>query len=80
MDSYTLLALTPDEKALALTVPASASGSPQVDITYSELRSLVLELRTLLRNEGVAGGDIVAMSLVNSLEFVVGFLATGAAR
>ncbi|CEL57746.1 hypothetical protein RSOLAG1IB_02490 [Rhizoctonia solani AG-1 IB] len=80
MDSYTLLALTPNEKALALTVPASAPGSPQVDITYSELRSLVLELRNLLRNEGVAGGDIVAMSLVNSLEFVVGFLATGAAR
>ncbi|KAF8760851.1 ligase [Rhizoctonia solani] len=79
-DSYTLLSLTPNEQALALTLPASASGSPQVDVTYSELRVLVLELRNLLRNEGVAAGDIVAMSLVNSLEFVVGFLATGAAR
>ncbi|KAF8707853.1 ligase, partial [Rhizoctonia solani] len=79
-DSYTLLSLTPNEQTLALTLPASASGSPQVDITYSELRVLVLELRNLLRNEGVAAGDIVAMSLVNSLEFLVGFLATGAAR
>ncbi|CAE6521414.1 unnamed protein product [Rhizoctonia solani] len=79
-DSYTLLSLTPNEKATALVIPASASGSPQVDVTYSELRGLVLELRNLLRNEGVAAGDVVAMSFVNNLEFVVGFLATGAAR
>ncbi|KAH7344966.1 putative PCS60-AMP-binding protein, peroxisomal [Rhizoctonia solani] len=79
-DSYTLLSLTPNEKATALTIPASTSGSPQVDVTYSELRGLVLGLRNLLRGEGVAAGDVVAMSLVNSLEFVVGFLATGAAR
>ncbi|KAG8761884.1 hypothetical protein FRC11_012536 [Ceratobasidium sp. 423] len=79
-DSYTLLSLTPNEKATALVIPASAPGSPQVDVTYSELRGLVLELRNLLLNEGVAAGDVVAMSLVNSLEFVVGFLATGATR
>ncbi|CAE6469926.1 unnamed protein product [Rhizoctonia solani] len=79
-ESYTLLSLTPNEKATALIIPASASGSPQLDVTYSELRGLVLELRNLLRDEGVAPGDVVAMSLVNSLEFVVGFLATGAAR
>ncbi|KAJ1311410.1 hypothetical protein OPQ81_009900 [Rhizoctonia solani] len=79
-DSYTLLSLTPNERATALIIPASASGSPQVDVTYSELRGLVLEFRNLLRNQGVAPGDVVAMSLINSLEFVVGFLATGAAR
>ncbi|KEP48067.1 peroxisomal-coenzyme A synthetase [Rhizoctonia solani 123E] len=77
---YTLLSLTPNEKATALIIPASASGSSQTDVTYSQLRGLVLELRNLLRDEGVAAGDVVAMGLVNCLEFVVGFLATGAAR
>ncbi|CAE6539101.1 unnamed protein product [Rhizoctonia solani] len=79
-ESYTLLSLTPNEKATALVIPASASGSSQIDVSYSQLRGLVLELRNLLRDEGVVGGEVVAMSLVNSLEFAVGFLATGAAR
>jgi acyl-coenzyme A synthetase/AMP-(fatty) acid ligase len=79
-ESNTLLSLTPSEHATAVIIPASASGAPQRNMSYHGLRGLVLDLRDVLRSEGVVPGDVVAMSLVNSLEFVAGFLATGAAR
>lgn len=79
-ESHSLLSLTPSDNATAVIIPASTSGAPQVNLTYSELRGLIFGLRDALRSEGVVPGDVVAMSLVNGLEFVVGFLATGAAR
>ncbi|KAG9103992.1 hypothetical protein FRC07_009876, partial [Ceratobasidium sp. 392] len=79
-ESHTLLSLTPPTKETAIIVPEAGSGAPQLDVSYSSLRELVLGLRDVFPNEGVVPGDVVAMSLVNSLEFVVGFLATGTAR
>jgi acyl-coenzyme A synthetase/AMP-(fatty) acid ligase len=78
-EAYTLLSLTPPENATAVVIPAG-KDTPQLDVSYADLRELVLSLRDVLRGEGVVPGDVVAMSLVNGLEFVVGFLATGATR
>lgn len=76
----TLLTLVPDSPSTALVIPP-ADNVPQVDISYSSLRRLVFNLRDTLRTQlGVQQGDVVAMSVVNSVEFVVGFIATGAAR
>lgn len=76
----TLLTLVPDSPSTALVIPP-ADNAPQVDISYSSLRRLVFNLRDTLRTQlGVQQGDVVAMSVVNSVEFVVGFIATGAAR
>ncbi|KAG9040815.1 hypothetical protein FS837_013058 [Tulasnella sp. UAMH 9824] len=75
----TLLTLVPDSPAPALVLPP-ADNVPQVDISYSSLRRLVFNLRDTLRTQlGVQKGDVIAMSIVNSVEFVVGFIATGAA-
>ncbi|KAG9104566.1 hypothetical protein FRC06_001346 [Ceratobasidium sp. 370] len=79
-ESHTLLSLVPPAKETAIVIPAAGPGAPQLDLSYANLRELVLGLRDVLRGEGVAPGNVVAMSLVNGLEFVAGFLATGAAR
>ena len=79
VETHTLLSLTPRETSTAIVIPSSEQG-PRLDVSYAELRVLVLSLRDVLRGEGVGPGDVVAMSLVNGLEFVVGFLSTGAAR
>ncbi len=76
-----LLELVPDEpRKIALVLPPEPD-KPRVDISYGHLRSMVLGLREVLRKDlAVQRGQVVAMSMVNSVEFVVGFLATGAAR
>ncbi|KAG9104013.1 hypothetical protein FRC07_009873, partial [Ceratobasidium sp. 392] len=79
-ESHTLLSLTPAANETAIIIPDAGPGAPQLDVSYAGLRELVFGLRDVFRNEGVVPGDVVAMSLVNSLEFVVGFLATGTAR
>ncbi|KAG8901172.1 hypothetical protein FRB99_005505 [Tulasnella sp. 403] len=76
----TLLSLVPNASATALVVPAT-KDVPRIDITYSTLHGWVRQLQGILRNKlGVQRGQVVAMSIVNSVEFVVGFIGTGAAR
>jgi oxalate---CoA ligase len=49
--------------------------------SYPQLKSSALLFRDALRHQlGVRIGDVVAMSLVNSVEFVIGFMGTGIAR
>ncbi|KAG8748475.1 hypothetical protein FRC10_003608 [Ceratobasidium sp. 414] len=79
-ESHTLLSLVPPARETAIVIPAAGPETQQLDLSYADLRELVLDLRDVLRAEGVVPGDVVAMSLVNGLEFVAGFLATGAAR
>ncbi|KAG9096117.1 hypothetical protein FS749_009107 [Ceratobasidium sp. UAMH 11750] len=79
-ESHTLLSLIPPAQETAIVIPAAGPAAPQLDLSYANLRELVLGLRDVLRSEGVVPGDVVAMSLVNGLEFAVGFLATGVAR
>ena len=74
----TLLDLLTPTSATALTV-TSPSASAQ-DVRYTALRELTFGFRSILRGLGVSSSDVVASSLVNSLEFVVTFLGTGIAR
>ncbi|QRV76240.1 AMP binding enzyme [Ceratobasidium sp. AG-Ba] len=79
-ESSTLLSLTPAAQQNAIIIPAAGPGASQLNVSYADLRGLVLSFSDMLQGQGVAHGDVVAMSLVNGLEFAVGFLATGAAR
>ena len=60
--------------AEAIELPASA-GKP-MSISYSELADLVHQVRAQLASWQLPKGTVVCSSLVNSLEFVVVFLAT----
>ena len=60
--------------AVAIELPASA-GKP-MSISYSELADLVHQVRAQLASWQLPKGTVVCSSLVNSLEFVVVFLAT----
>ncbi|KAF8588110.1 acetyl-CoA synthetase-like protein [Ramaria rubella] len=61
----------------ALILPAPLNQS----ISYAQLKASVLLFRNVLTQQlGVKTGDVVAMSFVNGIEFVVGFLGTGIAR
>jgi len=79
MSDDTLLALVPSRRSTAIILPETAT-TPQVDVSYHALRGLVLQFRDRLRQLRVSPQKVVAMSLVNGLEFVVGFLGTGSAR
>jgi acyl-CoA synthetase (AMP-forming)/AMP-acid ligase II len=66
-----------DDSATAIILPEPVNQST----SYAQLRALVLEFsRALTQQLGVKTGDVVAMSFVNSLEFIVAFLGTGMAR
>jgi acyl-CoA synthetase (AMP-forming)/AMP-acid ligase II len=62
--------------AKAITIP----GPPALHLSYPDLANYVTAFAQQLKDVGVRGGDVVSMSLVNSLEFVGGFLATGSIR
>ena len=75
----TLLTLIPEPKALTLDAAIIVPGGHQV--SYGDLRLSTLHFRDILRKHyGVKTGDVVGLSLINSLEFVVAFLAIGTAR
>ncbi|KAG8885103.1 hypothetical protein FRB97_002268 [Tulasnella sp. 331] len=77
-----LLSLVPEASSIALVVPAGINGSTSAnEISFSSLRKLVLQFRDIMRTRlGVQKGQVIAMSNPNSVEFVVGFLGTGATR
>ena len=75
----TLLTLISEPKRLtsdpAIIVPRGH------EVSYGDLRASTLNFRDILRKYyGVKTGDVVGMSLTNSLEFVIAFIAIGIAR
>jgi acyl-CoA synthetase (AMP-forming)/AMP-acid ligase II len=60
----------------AITIPAAGS-TPAVHLDYNKLNDYVGAFAEALKSSGVQGGQVVSLSLVNSLEFVGAFLATG---
>lgn len=79
--------LTPFQRpsaAPALVLPASAL-TPNLSISYAQLSALINDVRLSLDTWDEAGkplqaGDVVSLSLVNGVEFAVGFLGVGAHR
>lgn len=64
-----------DNIALILPRPLNAT------LSYPKLKEITNSFRTsIVRDLGVGTGSVVAMSLPNSLEFVVAFLGVGIAR
>lgn len=89
----TLLSLIPEQVSLtsatAIVLPSSSRYSQsgkdtkneQDEYTYSDLRSLVILFRkVLIEDLGVTKGDVVALSMANTLEFMIAFLATTLSR
>lgn len=75
-----LLDLVPNSPSVALITPRTETAV-QKDVSYAALRAQVLQLRDILRQKfGVQKGQVVAISIVNSVEYVVAFIATGASR
>lgn len=76
---HTLLTeVSPSAKSgsAAITIPAAGS-TPAVHLDYNKLNDYVGAFANALKTSGVQGGQVVSLSLVNSLEFVGAFLSTG---
>ena len=62
--------------AAAITIPASGSA-PAIHLDYNKLADYVQAFAKALEGAQIQGGQVVSLSLINSLEFVGAFLATG---
>ncbi|GHJ89791.1 hypothetical protein NliqN6_6193 [Naganishia liquefaciens] len=65
-----------DPNATAVIIPGPNAQS----ISYPSLATHVAAFARQLAHIGVRGGDVVSMSLINSLEFTAGFFATTSLR
>jgi hypothetical protein len=53
----------------------------QEELSYSDLRSLVLSFRKILIEDlGVNTGEVVALSMANTVEFMIAFVGTTVSR
>jgi long-subunit acyl-CoA synthetase (AMP-forming) len=53
----------------------------QEELSQSDLRSLVLSFRKILIEDlSVNAGDVVALSMANTVEFMIAFLGTSVSR
>lgn len=62
--------------AAAITIPGSGSA-PAIHLDYNKLADYVQAFAEALEGVQIQGGQVVSLSLINSLEFVGAFLATG---
>ena len=64
----------------ALAVAVAAGGAPAPRLTRGQLRALVASLARRLAAAGVAPGDVVSISMENTVEFLITVLAVTQAR
>lgn len=78
----TLSALLHQSNEPAILLPPSATGTGSIDtITFSEFSAAIEDFRKQLEGLAILSEqDAVSMSLINSFEFVVAFIATGMHR
>lgn len=78
----TLSALLHQSNDAAILLPPSATGTGSTDtISFSEFTAAIEDFRKQLEGLGILSEqDAVSMSLINSFEFVVAFIATGMHR
>lgn len=80
----TLLSLIPKPSSLtsptAIVLP-SGHHEEQEEYSYADLRALVLSFRKILIEQlGVKQGEVVALSMANTLEFIIAFVGTTVSR
>jgi acyl-CoA synthetase (AMP-forming)/AMP-acid ligase II len=89
----TLLSLIPKPASLTSATAIVLPGSPysqsnakkiqdeQEEYSYSDFRSLVLSFRKILIEQlGVKPSEVVALSMTNTLEFMIAFVGTTVSR
>ena len=87
----TLLSLIPKPSSLtsatAIVLPSSPQSQKQQaqdeqeEFSYADLRALVLSFRKILIEQlGVKQGEVVALSMTNTLEFIIAFVGTTVSR
>ncbi|PWN50811.1 putative PCS60-AMP-binding protein, peroxisomal [Violaceomyces palustris] len=64
--------------ATAIILPSSSPNPYR--FTYHQLHNLVLDLQSQIASFGFKPSEVISSSLVNGIEFVLTFLATGAER
>lgn len=71
-----------DTLAVVVTAGQDAEGNdvPAVRLTRAQLRALVHSLARRLAAAGVKPGDVVSISMANTVEFLISFLAVTQAR
>ncbi|KAF7178808.1 hypothetical protein CNMCM7691_007629 [Aspergillus felis] len=65
--------LSPDSPSVAVIVPHKPSA---LSVSYQQLHAHIADFQAKLARLGVGHGAAVSLALVNSLEFIVSFLAT----
>jgi acyl-CoA synthetase (AMP-forming)/AMP-acid ligase II len=65
--------LSPDSPSVAVIVPHKPSA---LSVSYLQLHAHIADFQAKLARLGVGHGAAVSLALVNSLEFIVSFLAT----
>lgn len=77
----TLTSLLHRSDSTALVLPPSATDAGIQEISYDEFSSAIDDFRSQLDKLGLLQAqDAVSMSLINSAEFVVAFIAVGLHR
>ena len=77
----TLTSLLHRSDATALVLPPSATDSDIQEISFNEFSAAIDDFRSQLDGLGLLEAqDAVSMSLINSAEFVVAFIAVGLHR
>lgn len=73
---------SPTSIVLPSSLPAQSQPKyEQEELSQSEFRSLVLSFRKILVEElGVNVGNVVALSMANTVEFMVAFVGTTISR
>ncbi|GAA95375.1 hypothetical protein E5Q_02029 [Mixia osmundae IAM 14324] len=64
----------------AIVLPRSATGVNARTVSHHELAELITSFQSQLSGAGTQPGDVISMSLINSLDFVIAFLAVGLNR
>ena len=92
LEMSTLLSLIPKPASLTSDTAIVLPGSPpqsnakkpqdeQEEYSYSDFRSLVLSFRKVLIEQlGVKPSEVIALSMANTVEFVIAFLGTTVSR
>lgn len=77
---FTSLSPSKQSSHPCITLPASEGRTERLHLSYKQTSTYIDAFASELQRIGVEGGQVVSASLINGIEFVGFFLATGAIR